>query len=108
MVFVVVASRSAPKVEAARRGFQRLEKAATITGVEVESGVPAQPKGEQTRQGALNRLRAARATAEGARADFCIAFEGGVEEDSAGLCAVPRRRIHQRGPQCNAFHSAGD
>ncbi|CAJ1363990.1 unnamed protein product [Effrenium voratum] len=61
-----------------------LDKAATITGVEVESGVPAQPKGEQTRQGALNRLRAARATAEGARADFCIAFEGGVEEDSAG------------------------
>ncbi|CAK0793257.1 unnamed protein product, partial [Prorocentrum cordatum] len=38
----------------------------------------------ETRLGALNRLKAARSTAAGAAADFCIAFEGGVEADDTG------------------------
>ena len=38
----------------------------------------------------------ANAQAEGARADFCIAFEGGVEEDSAGrlVCFAVVARPH--------------
>eukprot|EP00434_Breviolum_minutum_P027171 symbB.v1.2.024033.t1/scaffold2247.1/size84628/6 len=88
MVTVVVGSQSAPKLEAARQGFQRLMETVEITGVEAESGVSAQPMGfEETRLGALNRLKAARASAEGASADFCIAFEGGVEEDPQGMMA---------------------
>eukprot|EP00435_Cladocopium_sp_Y103_P066927 s923_g29.t1 len=89
-ISVVVGSRSAPKLEAARQGFGRLGLAMSVavTGVEAESGVSAQPFGmEETRLGALNRLKAARASAEGAVADFCIAFEGGVEEDAEGMMA---------------------
>mmetsp|Transcript_60832 Transcript_60832/g.125972 ORF Transcript_60832/g.125972 Transcript_60832/m.125972 type:complete len:200 (+) Transcript_60832:40-639(+) len=85
-ISVVVGSRSAPKLEAARRGFQQVtEKPLNLCGVDAESGVSAQPRGfEETRRGAQQRLRAARETAEGARADFCIAFEGGIEEDAHG------------------------
>lgn len=86
-ISVVVASRSLPKVCAAQRGFERLTNV-EVQGVEASSGVAAQPMGlEETRQGALNRLRAARATPEGAAADFCMAFEGGVELDAAGRYA---------------------
>eukprot|EP00439_Symbiodinium_sp_Y106_P059916 s348_g8.t2 len=72
--------------KAARRGFQQVtEKPLNLCGVDAESGVSAQPRGfEETRRGAQQRLRAARETAEGARADFCIAFEGGIEEDAHG------------------------
>mmetsp|Transcript_50812 Transcript_50812/g.95029 ORF Transcript_50812/g.95029 Transcript_50812/m.95029 type:complete len:208 (+) Transcript_50812:22-645(+) len=85
-ISVVVGSRSAPKLEAARRGFEQLtSRPLELLGVDVASGVSAQPHGfEETRKGALERLRAARETADGARADFCIAFEGGLEADAAG------------------------
>ncbi|CAL1137851.1 unnamed protein product [Cladocopium goreaui] len=88
-ISVVVGSQSAPKLEAARQGFERLGSASVeVTGVEADSGVSAQPFGmEETRLGALNRLKAARASAEGTVADFCIAFEGGVEEDAEGVMA---------------------
>jgi inosine/xanthosine triphosphatase len=47
--------------------------------VEVESGVPAQPFGdEQTLAGARNRAEAARAVAP--EADLCVGLEGGVVE----------------------------
>ncbi|CAE7362052.1 unnamed protein product [Symbiodinium pilosum] len=85
-ISVVVASRSAPKLEAARQGFQQVtNRPLELSGVDADSGVSAQPRGhEETRRGALQRLRAARETADGARADFCIAFEGGIEEDAHG------------------------
>ncbi|CAK0793264.1 unnamed protein product, partial [Prorocentrum cordatum] len=63
----------------------------------------------ETRLGALNRLKAARSTAAGAAADFCIAFEGGVEADDTGrlvcfavVCAQyrsPRSKRILRGPR---------
>ncbi|CAK0793255.1 unnamed protein product, partial [Prorocentrum cordatum] len=87
-VRVVVASCSRPKVEAAAAAFGRLlwpHQALQLEAVEAPSGVSAQPRGRQeTRLGALNRLKAARSTAAGAAADFCIAFEGGVEADDTG------------------------
>ncbi|CAK9004088.1 Inosine/xanthosine triphosphatase (ITPase/XTPase) (Non-canonical purine NTP phosphatase) (Non-standard purine NTP phosphatase) (Nucleoside-triphosphate phosphatase) (NTPase) [Durusdinium trenchii] len=83
VISVVVGSRSAPKLEAAKQGFARLTAIGVeVIGVEAESGVAAQPIGmEETRLGALNRLKAARASAKGSAADFCMAFEGGIEED---------------------------
>lgn len=87
-ITVVVGSASKPKVEAARLGFERLlppGAALSVTGVEVPSGVAAQPFGfEETRRGALQRLEAARGSAAGRSADFAIAFEGGVENDAQG------------------------
>merc|ERR1711879_745088 len=77
--------------EAARAGFNRLlcslstHQALSVEGVEVDSGVSAQPVGQaETRQGALQRLAQARATVAGKQADFCVAFEGGIEDGVAG------------------------
>ncbi|CAK0793253.1 unnamed protein product, partial [Prorocentrum cordatum] len=112
-VRVVVASCSRPKVEAAAAAFGRLlwpHQALQLEAVEAPSGVSAQPRGRQeTRLGALNRLKAARSTAAGAAADFCIAFEGGVEADDTGrlvcfavVCAQyrsPRSKRILRGPR---------
>jgi len=87
-VRVVVASCSRPKLEAARAAFKRMmfsHDALLLEGVEAPSEVSAQPRGRpETRLGALNRLKAARASAAGATADFCISFEGGVDADDAG------------------------
>ena len=94
-ISVVVASRSAPKLSAALRGFERFTSV-EVQGVEVTSGVAAQPVGHETRRGALNRLKAARSTREGSKADFCMAFEGGVEINEQGryVCfAVAPRQI---------------
>ena len=55
------------------------------SGYGVESGVPDQPWGEQqTRQGALNRARAAWAayeTEHGEAPSFACCLEGGIDED---------------------------
>merc|ERR1712070_918021 len=79
---------SKPKLEAAKAGFARVLPAGSVQkviGVDAESGVAAQPVGfEETRRGARNRLKAAKASEEGTRADFCMAYEGGVEDDSSG------------------------
>ncbi|CAK0793260.1 unnamed protein product, partial [Prorocentrum cordatum] len=108
----------------ARRGLAGLRQGGAMDGcgpgaagdalqleaVEAPSGVSAQPRGRQeTRLGALNRLKAARSTAAGAAADFCIAFEGGVEADDTGrlvcfavVCAQyrsPRSKRILRGPR---------
>eukprot|EP00971_Amphidinium_carterae_P171059 3390124-Amphidinium_carterae.1 len=68
-VHVVVASKSKPKLDAARESFAKVlgdSAHVSVEGVEVESGVAAQPVGyQQTREGARNRLAAARLTEAG-------------------------------------------
>lgn len=87
-IVVVVASKSKPKLEAAKSGFDRMLPSGCvlkIVGVDVPSGVAAQPVGmQETQLGARNRLAAARASEVGRSAHFCIAFEGGVEKDHTG------------------------
>merc|ERR1719362_1759484 len=82
-VTVAVASRSKPKLAAARSGFSRLLPpgcSLILADVDVESGVSSMPMSlQETRQGALNRLGTLQMTEVGRSADFCISFEGGVD-----------------------------
>lgn len=79
MIQIVVASGNPVKLESARRGVAALYgEAIEVRGVEVDSGVAAQPIGTaETLLGALNRARAARAAHP--EADFAFGIEGGVE-----------------------------
>jgi inosine/xanthosine triphosphatase len=73
---VAVGSTNPVKIGAARRIFGQLFPGAAVTGLAVPSGVSAQPIGaEETRQGAVNRARAALAAGD---ADFGVGLEGGV------------------------------
>ena len=75
---IIVASRNPIKVQAALQGFEEMFPAETFTteGISVPSGVSDQPLGDdETYQGALNRVTAAR-TAQ-PDADYWIGIEGG-------------------------------
>ncbi len=72
---IVVGSLNTAKVKAAELGCAAYWPDAEVSGADVPSGVPAQPIGlEQTREGAINRARAAHALG----ADLGIGLEGGV------------------------------
>ncbi len=79
---VAVGSANPVKVAAARAVFARVAPQAAVVGVEVPSGVPDQPWGDdETRLGA--RTRAERARRDGAAA-LGVGFEGGVVEQADG------------------------
>lgn len=85
---VVAASGNPVKIEAVRRGFERMFPQAEIEvqGVNVPSGVSHQPMSDaETLQGALNRARAARQVQP--QADFWAGVEGGIEEQGGCLSA---------------------
>lgn len=72
----VVGSTKAAKVEAVRRVLTLLAPGCALEAVDVVSGVPDQPVGDQaTRQGARNRARAALALTG---ADVAFGLDGGV------------------------------
>jgi len=73
-LLVAVGSTNPVKVEAARRAFSRIWEV-EVRGVEVDSGVPAEPIGEEAVRGAMNRARAA---LNRLNADFGVGIEGGV------------------------------
>lgn len=88
MKTIIIASQNPVKIQAALGGFQRLfpEETFTVQTVSVPSGVSRQPMtSEETRQGALNRARAARETAPAA--DYWVGIEGGVEAENGDLAA---------------------
>ena len=74
MVLLFVANCCYLVLMVCKKGFhKRLPK---VIGVDAESGVAAQPVGfEETRRGARNRLKAAKASEEGTHADFCCSKE---------------------------------
>lgn len=76
---VVVGSRSAAKLEAVRAAVREaFGPEVEVTGVEVPSGVPEQPLGdEETLAGAEGRARAALAAVPAA--DLAVGLEGGVQ-----------------------------
>lgn len=76
---IIVASKNPVKIESARRAFQVVfpEEVFHVEGVEVASGVPDQPFGEEeTLEGASNRASAAMMF----EADYWVGIEGGVVE----------------------------
>lgn len=78
ILHVMVASLNPVKINAAKEAFSAVfQKQIKITAVDVDSGVPDQPMNyEQTHLGAKNRVAKAML---GNKADFYIAFEGGVD-----------------------------
>ena len=76
------------KVEAVREVMERVFGDVRVTGINVDSGVPDQPFEEQTRQGAINRAKAALGDH-----DMAVGIEAGVFEKELGLydiqfCAI--------------------
>jgi inosine/xanthosine triphosphatase len=88
MKTIVISSQNPVKIQAAVRGFERMfpQEVFTVESISVPSGVSRQPwGGQETRQGAFNRVRAAAAALPAA--DFWVGVEGGVEEDEGQLGA---------------------
>lgn len=97
-VKVIVGSKNPVKVGAAEDGFRLYYPECVVVGLEVESGVAAQPMSEEeTVRGA--RQRANMALKTDANADFGIGLEGGVCEvagkmyECAWACVVDRNGI---------------
>ena len=85
---IVVGSTNHVKVEAVREVMEKVFGDVRVTGMNVDSGVPDQPFEEQTRQGAINRARAALGDH-----DMAVGIEAGVFEKDEGLydiqyCAI--------------------
>lgn len=77
---IVVASKNPVKLQATRRGFERMFPGAAleVVGVSVVSDVKDQPDSDsETLQGALNR--AANGSRAEPEADFWVGLEGGIE-----------------------------
>jgi inosine/xanthosine triphosphatase len=90
-VTIAIGSTNPIKIAAVQAILRQAFAEATFVTIEVPSGVPEQPWGdEQTRQGALNR--ASQALRESG-ADYGVGLEGGLVETSVGLmtcawCAI--------------------
>ena len=85
---VAVGSLNRAKVEAVRAVMERIYGSVRVTAVDVQGGVPAQPFGGQTREGAVNRARNALG-----RHEMAVGIEAGVFAGADGLydvqyCAV--------------------
>ncbi len=77
---ISVGSLNRVKVEAVRNVMERIYGEVRITAVDAKSGVPDQPFGEQTRQGAENRARGALGDHQ-----MSVGIEAGVFEFPDGL-----------------------
>ena len=89
---VNVGSDNPIKIDAVRNVLSRFFSSIEVEGVKVDTEVPEQPFGEQTRQGAMER---ANASLEGG--DFGVGLEAGVFETADGLydvqyCAIMDKR----------------
>lgn len=82
---VIVASKNPVKIEVATRAFAAVfaDETFEIAGVSSVSGVPDQPMGDETRSGALNRLRFVMKSEPDA--DYWIGQEGGLMRDGKSL-----------------------
>lgn len=85
---IAIGSTNPAKTSAARAVCERAFPGCTVVGIDVPSGVPEQPIGEdETSTGARNRARAALAAVPGAR--MGMGLEGGVDPDGCLIsCAA--------------------
>jgi len=97
MYHVVSATSNPAKIKAILHAFHEIfgEGSCHMESVAVESGVPEQPFGSaETRAGARNRVENARR--EKPQADFWVAIEAGIDDDSTFSWVVIESR-DQRG-----------
>ena len=80
MVMVIVGSTNPVKIEAAKEAFSNYFPELEVQGIEVPSGVAAQPFGDDMFKGAEQRAKAVRSLAQkkNIKADYCIGIEAGV------------------------------
>lgn len=102
VIDVAVGSANPVKVEAVRAVMERIYGEVRITAVDVPSGVPPQPFGEQTHTGALNRAR----TALGDH-DMAVGIEAGVFEMLDGLYDIQHCAIVSRDGRETFGHGSG-
>jgi inosine/xanthosine triphosphatase len=72
---IAVGSRNPVKVKAVENTFSRLYGIVEVVGVPARSGVPAQPFGEETITGAINRAKSAYAAE---KFDYGVGIEAGL------------------------------
>lgn len=79
-VKVFIASDNPVKIRATKEGFGKFFQKISLKGIPVDSGVPAQPMGEQTFRGAMTRVRHLKEylKAKSILYDFLVGIEGGV------------------------------
>ena len=88
MKSIVVASKNPVKINAVRRGFNRMfpDQVFQIQGIGVASGVSDQPMSDQSsRQGAITRAQNAMEAVPAA--DYWVGVEGGCKTQDADLVA---------------------
>lgn len=78
---IVLASTSAVKVNACKKAFAGIADAEIVT-IKASSGIADQPVGDETLQGALNRIAFARASVPDA--DLYVSIENGIFEERGG------------------------
>ena len=81
-MLVLVGSRNPVKSGAVGDVFASYYGDVEVRGIEVDSGVPAQPVGDDTWTGARNRALAlvARSRADELGASYCVGLEGGIAQ----------------------------
>lgn len=99
---VSVGSLNPVKVSAVKRVVSELFSSVEVTAMEVRSEVPEQPRGEETRKGAINRAFAALG-----KADLGIGLEAGVFETPDGLYDVQYCAVLDRRGRCSVGHGMG-
>ncbi len=108
MSLVIVASTNPVKINAAKLACEAMfpETVWDVKGVAVTSGVSDQPLSDkETRQGAMNRVHAARALSPDA--DYWIAFEGGIEDTTHGMESFAWIAIASRGEKAVSESRSG-
>ena len=83
-MLVAVGSTNPVKIEAVRRAFSSIWEV-EVRGVKVDSGVSAEPIGQEAIVGAMNRARRAMAALN---ADFGVGIEGGVFHLGGRYCCA--------------------
>ena len=79
---ILVGSLNPVKIDAVKEAFSLYFNSVEVSGIEVDSGVPNQPIGEQTFNGALYRANNLRyiSEKENLRAEYFVGIEGGISQ----------------------------
>lgn len=81
-MLVLVGSRNPVKIGAVQDVFEAYFPGVEVQGIDVDSGVAAQPVGDETFVGAQNRATAltSMSNAQGLGAAYCVGLEGGISQ----------------------------
>jgi len=102
VIDIAVGSANVVKVAAVRTVMEKVYGEVRITAVDVSSGVPEQPFGDQTHQGSENRARAALGDH-----DMSVGIEAGVFEMLDGLYDIQHCTIVSRDGRVTYGHGSG-